>query len=162
MSLPLKYSSLTTIYALFKFLFWIHLLLLFYCLSQTFLPFICLWSHLYSHLSGPTWVLQVICDVPDIQVSFIWLKLRRLICLSFLLWVTLNPSHIPSLSLTPTVAHLAYIRIYRTPKNKKSIIWADTNKTFGYSDMSCSCHHHHHHSRLLGSLLSAAHLGVSV
>lgn len=55
------------------------------------------------------------------------------------------------------MTHLAYIRIYLTPKNKKRIIWADTNKTFSYSDMSCSCFP----PQLLGSLLSAAHLGVS-
>lgn len=48
--------------------------------------------------------------------SFIWLKLRGIIC-----WFSsYSPSsHIPSLSIAPTVTRLAYIRIYRTPKNKK-------------------------------------------
>lgn len=73
------------------------------------------------------------------DASPIWLKLRRLICLSCLLWIILNPSYIPSLSVAPAMTHLAYIRIYLTPKNKKRIMWTATNKTFSYSDTSGSC-----------------------
>lgn len=89
----------------------------------------------------PTWDLRVMLPTLRRLVSFIWLKLRRLICLSFLLWVILNPPspHIPSLSVAPAMTHLAYIRIYLTPKNKKRIMWTATNKTFSYSDMSGSC-----------------------
>ena len=85
-------------------------------------------------------------------VSLIWPKLRRLICLSFLL----DPSHIPSLSVFPSMTHLAYIRIYLTPKNKKRIIWTATNKTFSYSDTSGSCF-----PASGVSLMHAAHLGVT-
>lgn len=72
-------------------------------------------------------------------VSFIWLKLRRLICLSPLFRSFSTPPAFIHCTVAPTMTHLAYLRIYLTPKNKKRIIWTAINKTFSYSDMSCSC-----------------------
>lgn len=110
-------------------------------LAVNFFHLIYLCFTVYSCLSGSTWDLRVICDVPDTQkVRLLYLvevetfNLRVLCALSFL-----NPSHIPSLSVAPTMTHLAYIRIYLTPKNKKRIIWTTTNKTLSYSDVPCSC-----------------------
>lgn len=111
----------------------------------------------YSHLGASTWDMRVICDVPDIQkVTIFYLvkaeafNLRVLSALSIL-----NPSHIPSLSVAPTMTHLAYIRIYLTPKNKKRIIWTAANKTSSYSNMPCSCF------PSFWGLFDASHLGVS-
>lgn len=67
------------------------------------------------------------------------MKLRRLICLSFLLWIIVSPPPTFPHCLSPTMTHLAYVRIYLTPKNKKRIIRTTTNKTLSYPDMSGSC-----------------------
>lgn len=98
----------------------------------------------YSHLSGPTWDLWVICYnifyLAEVETYN-------------LLGVFLNRSHIPSLSIAPTMTHLAYIRIYVTPKNKKRIISTAANKSFSYSDMQLF--------PSFWGLFDAAHLGVS-
>lgn len=94
----------------------------------------------YSYLSVPKGDLWVICDVPATEEIGIFYLVEAetfnppvLTALSIL-----KPSRIPSLSVAPTMTHLAYVRIYLTPKNKR-IIWTDTNKTSSDSDTPCSC-----------------------
>lgn len=68
------------------------------------------------------------------------MKLRGLIflCLRPCLSYCQPPPTFPH-CLSPTMTHLAYVRIYLTPKNKKRIIWTATNKTLSYPDMLGSC-----------------------